>query len=113
MHTLMTVNIAQIITNTKVCIYTTEHLGIENFRRVLDTFWHYRAKWKMIGIELHIDMGTLETIEKDNRKCEDCLIELIKVWLRGTKASFGAMSTVLQSSHIAGEETSVPGKSPK
>ena len=92
-------------------MHTTEHLGIENFRSVLDAFWDYRAKWRMIGIGLKIDMGTLDTIDKDYRKCEECLVELIKVWLQGTKATLGIMSTVLQSSCIAGEESSVPGKS--
>ena len=64
----------------------------------------------MIGIELNVDLGTIDTIDKDNRKCEECLVELIKVWLRGKRANSGILSAVLQSSHISGKETSVSGK---
>ena len=44
--------------------------------------WDYRARWKSIGIELHVDTGTLDAIEKDCRKVNDCLQEMIKHWLR-------------------------------
>ena len=46
--------------------------------------WDYRAGWKSIGIELRVDTGTLDTIEKDYRSANDCLREMIIYWLRNS-----------------------------
>ena len=46
--------------------------------------WDYRARWKSIGIELRVDSGTLDAIEKDYRLANDCLQEMIKHWLRNS-----------------------------
>ena len=46
--------------------------------------WDYRARWKSIGIELRVDTGTLDAIEKDCRMVNDCLQEMIKYWLRNS-----------------------------
>ena len=46
--------------------------------------WDYRARWKSIGIELRVDIGTLDAIEANNRKVGGCLQELIKHWLRNS-----------------------------
>ena len=62
----------------------TDILNISNIKEVLDEMWDYRARWKSIGIELHVDTGTLEAIEKDCRKVNDCLQEMIKYWLRNS-----------------------------
>ena len=51
-------------------------------REVLNLTWNYRSRWRFVGIELGIDVNTLDTIEKDHRKAEDCLTELITIWLR-------------------------------
>lgn len=50
-----------------------------------DLAWSYRSKWKEIGIKLGIDVGTLDAIEKDYSKCNECLSEMNKTWLRGNK----------------------------
>ena len=89
---------------------TAELLGIKNMREVIDTFWDYRANWKMIGMELNIDTGTLDCIYEDNRKCERCLYELIKLWLQSTTAKASAISAVLQSKFITSEISSTTGK---
>ena len=77
-------------------------------REVLDCFWDYRSKWKLIGIALGIDSGTLDSITKNQRDVEDCLIELIKVWLRSETATMSVMSAVLQSKPVAGGVLSAP-----
>ena len=64
----------------------------------------------MIGIGLGIDNGTLESIHKNQRDVEDCLIDVIKVWLRGKTATMSIMSAVLQSKPVAGGVPSTPGK---
>ena len=71
-------------------------------REVLDYFWDYRSKWKLIGIGLGIDSGTLDSINKNQRDVEDSLIEVIKVWLRNKMATMSVMSAVLQSRLVAG-----------
>ena len=62
----------------------TDILNISNIKEVLDEMWDYRARWKSIGIELRVDTGTLDTIEKDYRLANDCLQEMIKHWLRNS-----------------------------
>ena len=70
---------------------------------MLDLTWNYRARWRFIGIELGIDEGTLDAINKDNRKVEDCLREMITLWLRGSKPepSQHAITTALQSGRVS------------
>ena len=79
-------------------------------REVLDYFWDYRAKWKMIGIELQIGMGTIDSIDKSQRGVDDCLIEVIKVWLHGKTATVSAMSAALKSKCVGGGVPSAHGK---
>ena len=66
----------------------------------------------MIGIELRIDMGTVDSIEKDNGKVEDCLMELTSTWLKGTnpRPTRSAMAAILQSRLMAGGKTLAPGE---
>ena len=66
------------------CIVDADLLSINNIKEVLDEVWDYRARWKFIGIQLHIDTGTLDTIEKDCKMVDDCLLMMIKGWLRNT-----------------------------
>ena len=86
-----------------------ELLSSDNMREVFDFFWNYRARWKFIGMELGIDVNTLEATDKDHRKAEDCLFELIGQWLRGGKATRNAMTRALQSKCVASGETSTQG----
>ena len=66
------------------CIIDEDLLTPNNIKEVLDQMWDYRAYWKSIGIELGVDNGTLDAIEKDYRMVEDCLREMIKHWLRNS-----------------------------
>ena len=54
-------------------------------------------------MELGIDEGKLDTINKDNRKIEDCLREMIILWLRGhkPKPSRHAITKALQSVRVS------------
>ena len=92
-----------------LCIhYDAEFIGIGDIREVQDFFWNVRAAWKMIGLELGIDMGTLDSIERTHRMIvEDCLLEMLKHWLQHVtpKPTRSAMAAVLQSKPLAGEST--------
>ena len=47
----------------------------------LMTYLHPIApKWKMLGVNLEIDMGTIRAVENDRDSAEDCLLELLGRW---------------------------------
>ena len=72
-----------------------------NIREIIDLTWPHRARWKLIGIELGIDIGTLDAIEKDRRIVQDCLSELISTWLRtAPRPTHAAITAVLKSECI-------------
>ena len=78
-----------------------------------DFFWDFRASWKTIGLELGIDMGTLDSIERTHRMVvEDCLLEMLKCWLQHAtpKLTRSAMAVVLQSKPLAGVVTIAEGE---
>lgn len=37
-------------------------------------------KWKMLGVNLEMDMGTIRAVENDRDSAEDCLLELLGRW---------------------------------
>ena len=80
----------------------TDLLNPSNIREVLDEMWKYRARWRFIGTELGIDTGTLDAIDVDHRKVEDCLNKLINVWLRDVnpRPTRTAMKAALQSERV-------------
>ena len=81
----------------------TALLSIENLKEILDLTWNCRARWRFLGIELGIDEGTLDAINENNRRVEDCLREMITIWLRNDKPkpSRHAISTALQSGRVS------------
>ena len=83
-------------------------MGTGDLREVQDFFWEFRAEWKTIGVELGIDIATLDSIEKSNvRVVEDCLREMLTRWLRRAtpKPTRSAMAAVLKSKPLAGVST--------
>ena len=75
---------------------------MSDLREVLDETWSYRARWRFIGINLGIDVGTLDAIDANNRRVEDCLLNLINVWLRNTNSrpTRTAIKAALQSERV-------------
>ena len=86
-------------------------LSTDNMREVFDLAWDYRSRWKFIGIELNIDPGTLDAIDKDNKNAEDCLCEMLIKWLCGSNPSptRSALTIALRSRLVAGETASTQG----
>ena len=96
------------------CLYNYRHaminfcaavalLTLENIREVLDLTFPHRANWRQIGIQLDVDVGTIDAIEANRRKVEDCLTDLISHWLRNTKPkpTCGALTKALKSEHVS------------
>ena len=58
----------------------------------------YAVDWKDIGIELDLELATLDTIEKDHPlQSEDCFQAMIDKWLRltGDNATWKALEVAL------------------
>ena len=87
-----------------LCMYA-ELLCIDNINEVHDELWKYRAKWKLIGMELRIEPGDLEAIGVNNRTVEDALLEVIKLWLRrvNPKPTRTVLTAVTQSKLLVTE----------
>ena len=69
--------------------------------------WDYRARWKFIGIQLRIDTGTLDAIEKDCKTVDDCLLKMIKGWLRNSPrptVTRESIRVALRSKHVSNAE---------
>ena len=68
--------------------------------------WKHRSRWRFIGIELGIDLATLDAISVDERKVDDCLTEVIKKWLRKGKPrpTRQALKSALQSERVSGAQ---------
>ena len=67
--------------------------------------WKYRAKWRLVGIELEIKSDDLDAIEVDKRTVSDSLLEVIKLWLRcaSPKPTRRVLTAVTQSKLLVTE----------
>lgn len=85
--------------------FIAEFLRIEDLKEVIYKCWDVRTKWKLLGIELGFDKGTLDSIDKSlNGNCDDCLIELLRLWLRNdAKPTQIALGAALKSKLLAVE----------
>ena len=89
-----------------MCMYHVA-LSPNNAKEVLNLMWDFRSRWKFVGIELGIDMSTLDAIDRDYRKADDCLTELITKWLRRTnpKPTRSAITKALESHSVMASAT--------
>ena len=85
------------------CIIIDEDLlSPNNIKEVLGEMWDCRAKWYFIGIQLDVDTGTLDAIGKNCSTVEDCLVTMIKIWLRNNPRPTREMIGVaLRSKHVS------------
>ena len=84
------------------CIIDEDLLTPNNIKEVLGEIWDYRAKWYFIGIQLDVDTGTLDAIGKNYSKVEDCLVMMIKDWLRSSpRPTRETIRVALRSKHVS------------
>lgn len=58
------------------------HSATPKLEDLLDALQHKVAhKWKRLGVFLNIPTGRLDNIEADHHNTQDCLQEMLKVWL--------------------------------
>ena len=74
-------------------------LTIKDLRMVQRAAWDARSKWYNIGLELEIDPGTLNVIEVDNKKTDDCFRAMLTTWLNTVepKPTSAALADALRS----------------
>ena len=61
--------------------------------------WPARHEWRRIGMAVEIDPTTLEVIERENRRIDDCFSEMLIKWLRSNEflPCWKNLTTALQS----------------
>ena len=88
----------KLIFNRKtIYILVVDLLSFDDLEEVYNEMKPYCTKWKFIGIHLGIDINTLNWMERDCRRDEECLREVIKFWLRNTslRSTRSAMKAAL------------------
>ena len=81
-------------------LYIGQQVSLKNVRSAL---YQVRAKWRNIGIELEIDFGTLDDIEKSYRTDNnECLSRMLEHWLKqaNPRPSWDAIVEALESSPV-------------
>ena len=86
-------------------------LTIDNLREVRACLFPVRRKWYKIGIELGLKVGELDTISASSADHDECLIAMIKVWLKSIDPipTWTALGDALTSAPINEVEQSING----
>ena len=72
-----------IIIDVGVASGSTVPSATPELKDLLDALQHKVAhKWKRLGVFLKISTGRLDNIEADHHNTQDCLQEMLQVWLK-------------------------------
>ena len=64
----------------------------DDIKKVIDIVWEARIKWYDIGIQLGLKVNSLDVIKHNNNdKPDDCITEMLKIWLRQGGATHEAL----------------------
>ena len=66
------------------CMRYTDSSGAENKIYIIEAL---SAQWRRLGLALNVSVSTLDNIEANRKKVEDCCQELLSRWLHGTIGS--------------------------
>ena len=90
------------ITSCFSAVDSTAILKPKDIFLVQTHLWPARHKWRRIGMAVEIDPTTLEVIQMDNRRTDDCFTEVLTKWLRSNKPlpCWKNLTTALQSIEI-------------
>ena len=88
---------------TYACDTAAKKLDIKEVQRAA---WDARAKWYNIGLELNIDSGTLDVIERNNMDIDDRFRIMLTTWLRTVdpRPTWEALAEALRSPTVGCEE---------
>ena len=95
-------NLTLVITSCFFAVDSTATLKPKDISSVQTHLWPARHKWRRIGMAVEIDPTTLEVIQMDNRRTDDCFTDVLTKWLRSNKPSpcWKNLTTALQSVEI-------------
>lgn len=82
--------------------HNLEILTIEDLREVQNTIWEARTQWYNIGLGLGLSLGSLEAIQCNNPKCEDCFRDMLSKWLKkaNPRPTWSALAEALESPSV-------------
>ena len=76
-------------THIETTAFTCGYVGIPRFPVGIDDFFDAKSvlepvvdRWKHIGLALRLDPDQVKRIERENRDLEDCLTEVLTLWLK-------------------------------
>ena len=72
-------------------------LNIDDLQEVLNKVFPARHKWYIMDIQLGMKADDLDAIKRDNHNVSDCLMEMLKIWLRQGGTTRLALTAALQS----------------
>ena len=75
----------------------------EDLDKILQRIQDYHGLWKVVGVELGIEMDALDTIERNYPRDIDCLHTLIAQWPHGDNSSltYQALVKAFESEHVS------------
>ncbi len=82
---------------TTISFYAVD-LVLDDLRKVNDALLDVTSKWDMLGLQLEIHPGLLDTIEtKYPKDPSKCLLEMLKDWLKNGQATWEHLIEALES----------------
>lgn len=75
-------------------------LSIRSLKEVRNLLYPIRRKWYNIGIELDIEIEELETINTMYRDPGECLIGVLKIWLKSINPTWEALGNALRAKSV-------------
>ncbi len=103
------VAIVQALRERSADFHTQVRLGIRDFKVVREALHSIRRKWKSLGVALDCSKDELDTIEHDYRTSDQCLDEMLDLWLRrlNPRPTWEAIILALRKPSIGEEGVSV------
>ena len=83
-------------TNLLIDLHNISLTAINNLREVLSDVNEVAANWFTVGLFLNVPYSKLQVVKKNFSDCEECLREMLAVWLKGTEASPAALVQALR-----------------
>ena len=77
-------------------------LKTTDFKNLYNGLYEIRSKWKQLGVELGVSLGTIESIKDRCHKPEDCFYEMLHEWLKSGNATCECLLDSLRQPTVGG-----------
>jgi hypothetical protein len=77
---------------------------VEDLRAIIGgPVWDFRTDWRIIGLKLGIDPGTIDSIERSRcNRVDDCFTDMILTWLRSHDVTQDKLEEALSANVMKG-----------